>query len=385
MPGSYEGGLRIVEHPLGRASATKQTRGNFISMPSAPSLSSGQVVRNRSNVITGTASQPASSITSHGKRPGGSFLMECMPEDLILPLMAFFHNRKYTEVTPVAANRETGIFQFAMPDAKPDHEGIVVGTYTPTAESLLALVSMADVYSIGLEQLYGHGDLGDTNNGLSIDNFVASRLTFDTSRGPENVLQCTVEGFGRAADPLADFAQASWGPGMNGRLSSQAPLVPEDFSFEVLTVNGVSKVSVYEDWIDGIRIVLGNGLAGRDALGFDEYNALAIDARPSVEVRLMMAHTAVDFITALVSSQQVAITARFTSGTNYLEFTLPYLKVAENFEPQVGAPGSDVTIEVPMMGVVDPDVSDPQCEVELRTDFDVRTNSFYNNNSLVAI
>lgn len=385
MPGSYEGGLRIVEHYLGRASASKQTRGNFIHLPNAPSLSAGQVVRNRANVITGTAAQPASSITSHGVRPGGSFPMECMPEDLILPLMAFFHNRVYTEVTPVSANRETGIFQFAMPDAKPDHEGIVVGTYSPAAESLNALVAMADVYSIGLEQLYGHGDIGDTNNGLSIDNFVANRLTFETARGPENVLQATIEGFGRDADPLADYAQATWGPGINGRLSSQAPFVPEDFSFEVLTVNGVSKVTAYEDWIDGIRIVLSNGLAGRDALGFDEYNALAIEGRPSVEVRLMMAHVATDFITALVSSQQVALTARFTSGAHYLEFTFPYLKVAENFEPQVGDPGSDVTIEVPMMAVIDPDVADPQCEVELKTEFDVRCNSFYTNDSLVVI
>lgn len=386
MPGSFEAGLRITEHYLGRDNVAQQARGNFVHLPSAPSLSAGRVVRNRSGVITGVYAQDAASVSSHGVRPAGSFPMECMPEDLVQVLMSFFHNREYTEVTPASANRAVGTFKYAMPDAVPDHTGIVVGTYSPTAESLLARVSIADAYTIALELLYGHGHLGDTNNGLALYNWITNELTFESSRGPENVLQATVGGFARDADVAPDFAQTTWGPGLNGGLSAQNPFVPEVFSFELLTVNGVDKISVYEDWMDGIRITMRSGLAGRDALGHDEYNTLTVDNRPSAEVRLMMAHVGSDFITALTNSQKIGLTVKYTTGANeYLQFKFPYMKIAENFDPSIGAPGSDVSIEVPLIALLDLSADDALVEVELRTSFDVRTNSFYGSSSLAVI
>lgn len=384
MPASYEAGLRMVEHYLGRASATKQSRGVFPHLTGAPSLSAGRVVRNRAGTITGTAAQSSSSVTSHGTRPGGSLSIEAIPEDLLLPLMAFFHNVAYTEVTPVSSNREVGTFKFGMIDAKPDHSGAVVGAYASDAATYKELVAMSDAYTIALELLYGHGNLGDVDNGLLIDNFIANRLTFEVQRGVDQILTAAIEGFGRAGDEEFDVVEAAWGPGVNGDLSSQSVLTPDTLSLVTLEVNDVTKATVYDDWFDSLSIVLESGISGRDALGHDEWNALATEARPSARVTARFAHVASDFLTALKSGQKIELTAKFSNGANeYLQFKFPHLKVAESFDPSIGDAGSDVTIEVPMVALVDPSVALPLVEVELSTAFDVRCNSFFNAAALV--
>ena len=46
----------------------------------------------------GTAAQTAASVSVHGTRPAATIPIDAKPEDLVLPLMAFFHNRKYTVI-----------------------------------------------------------------------------------------------------------------------------------------------------------------------------------------------------------------------------------------------------------------------------------------------
>lgn len=387
MPASYEAGLRLVEHYLGRSSTSKQTRGVFPHLNAPPNLSAGRVIRNRSGVFTGVAAQDSSSITSHGTRPDGeSFKMEAIPEDLLLPLMAFFHNKSYANNVAVAANRETGTFKFGMIDAKPDHNGAVVGVYNSAAASYNALVAMSDAYCLCLEKLYGHGNLADVDNALKIDNFVANKLTFEVQRGIDQTLDCTVEGFGRQSDELFDIVEAAWGPGINGLLSGQSVLTPDKMSMVTLSVNAVDKTSTYLDWYDGIKIELMNGLVGRDSLGFDEYNSLSTAARPSAKVTLKLAHVASDFLQALKNSYKIALTVKFAnSASEYIQFKFPYLKVAESFDPTIGDVGSDVTTDVPMVAVVDTSVIVPMVEVEHKCEFDVRCNSFYAGSTLALL
>lgn len=387
MPAAYEGGLRLVEHYGGRASASKQTRGVFPHLSGAPNLSAGRVVRNRSNIMTGVAAQDHASLTSHGTRPDSqSFKMKAIPEDLLLPLMSLFHNRKYTNTVEVSNNRETGVFQFGMIDAKPDHDGAVVGVYDGAAANFNAIVAMSDVYTIALEQLYGHGNLADTDNGLQILNFLANKLMFEVQRGIDQDLEVTVEGFGRQGDELFDIAQATWGPGINGLLSSQGILTPDKLSLVALSVNGVDKISVYDDFFDSLKIELMSGIGPRDSLGFDENNSLITTGRPSGLVTMKFAHVASDFLSALKNNQKITLTVKFANSANeYIQFRFPYLKVAESFAPNVGDVGSDVDIEVPLVALVDPTVVQPLVEVEVKAEFDVRTNSFYASTTLANI
>lgn len=387
MPASYEGGLRLVEHYAGRSSTNKQTRGVFPHLSAPPSLNAGRVIRNRGNIMTGVAAQDSASVTSHGTRPDNqSFKMKAIPEDMLLVLMAFFHNYAYTNTVPVSANRETGVFKYGMIDAKPDHDGAVVGTYDSAAASYNALVAMSDVYSICLEQLLGHGNLGDVDNGLKIDNFVANKLTFEVQRGTDQDLEVTVEGFGRQGDELFDIVEASWGPGINGLLSSQSIITPDKLSLVALSVNAVDKISVYDDFFDSLKIEMMSGIGPRDSLGFDEYNSLATSGRPSVKATMKFAHVASDFLQALKNNYTVALTAKFANSANeYFQLKLPLLKVAESFNPNVGDVGSDVEIEVPLVGLVDTTVTVPLVEAELKCEFDVRTNSYYSSPTLALI
>lgn len=392
MPAGYEAGLRVVEHYLGRGDATKQARGIFPSITQQPTIRSGRVIRNRDNIFTGTAAQPQSSITTHGVRPEASFQVDAVPEDLLPFLMSFFHNVKYTEITQGAQNTggeyitpftEVGQFEFGMPDARPDNVGAVVGTYDPAAGTYGALVSMSDAYTIGLEFLYGHGDLGDTNNGISIDNFMANMLRFSCESGPENVLTLDVEGFGRNADELADFAAASWGPGTNGALSTQSVFGPDTFSIQTMDVNGVDKITVYEDWMDSVTVEMTNGIGPRDPLGAGGYEGLSVAGRPGVSVNLGMSHVAADFITAMVNNQSVDLLLRFSNGANEtLDLVVPNMLIAEEFAPDVSGVDSDITVQVPLVGVIDPEVASPLVEVDLKCTFDVRTNSYFLSTTL---
>lgn len=392
MPGSYEGGLRLVEHYAGRAAATKQTRGVFPTLSSAPDMNVGRVVKNASNRLTGTAAQTAATVSHHGVRPTATFNMDVKPEDVLLPLMSFFHNRKYTVVTPGTGSpsayaspyTEIGTYQFAMIDAKPDASGAVIGTYDDAAASYKEQVAMSDVYSIGLEFLYGHGDLGNSNNALFIENFVANEITFQVDRGIDQFAQMTVAGFGRDGDEVASVTEAAWGPGVNGSYSSQNVMSPDEATITVLSLNSVDKLSTFSSVLDGLTITMNNGLGGRDALGSAELNGLTTEGRPTVSGSLRMAHVAGDFLTALKNGHKFELTVQFYTGTNeYVTIELPYLKLHESFAPQAGdAEGGDVSLEVPFMAVIDPAVVKPLVEVEVSTTFDVRTNSFFLSDTL---
>lgn len=387
MPAGYEGGLRLVEHYLGRASATKQTRGIFPAVQGAPDINTGRIIRNANDRLTGTAAQHKSTVTAHGVRPQVSIPMDCKPEDMLLPLMAFFHNRKYTQTEVPSGNIEEGTYQFAMLDAKPDHEGVVVGVYDDGAANYKAQVAMADVFSIGVEWLHGHGDLGDTDNGINIDNFVANEIVIATDQGPDNFVNMTLKGFGRDADETADFAEATWGPGINGDISDQAVLTPDKAVISVLDVNAGDVLATYQDWIDGFTITMKNGLDGRAAVGFDEFNAMLTVGRPEVQVSLRMAHVGSDFLTALKNAQDLALTIKMSNNvsTEFVQLEFPLLRIMENFTPAPGGADSDVTVEIPLQGLIDDSVVAPLVEVTVQTPFDIRTNSYNDNASLAQI
>lgn len=395
MPSGYEAGLRIVEHYGGRGSANKQTRGIFPSINAQPEIRPGRVIRNRSGLFTGTAAQGEGSVTAHGVRPTASFPMDAIPEDILPVLMAFFHNVEYTVVTPNAGRTgspptgfttpytEVGTFKFGMIDARPDAEGAVVGVYDPDAVTYPALVAVSDLYSIGLEWLYGHGDLGDTDNGVSIDNFVANMLRFEVQRGPDQVLSLAVEGFGRDANELADFGEASWGPGINGKLSTQAVFCPDTFTLQALTINAGDVKATWEDWLDSFTLELGNGLVGRDPLGASGFTSVGTGGRPSAALRLGVGHIDPGFITAMVNAQKITTTLRFSNGANEtMDIVLPNLKVSEEFVPNVGGVDSDITAEIPMVGLIDPETASPLVEIDVTTEFDVRTLSFFRSTTL---
>jgi len=392
MPGGYESGLRIVEHYAGRAVATKQTRGLFPTLSSGPEINVGRAIRNAENRITGTAAQAANTISVHGTFPTASITIDARPEDMVLPLMSFFHNRKYTAITPGAGAptyttpwTEVGTFQFAMLDAKPDYNGAVVGVYDDGAATYNEQVEMSDVYSIGLEYLYGHGDLGDTDNAAFIENFVANNIKFEVTRGIDQYLMFTFAGFGRSGSEVADIVEAAWGPGINGSYSDQSVLTPEDMVLTTLELNSVDLSSTFAPWLDSLTLEMTNAIVGRDALGYDEFNALATEGRPSVTGTLGMGHVSAEFLDSLAAGHKFELVLEFTNGTNQdLTITLPYCKFHEGFTPTSGDVGADVTLEVPFRAVVDPDVVAPLVEVALDTIFDVRTNSFFLATTLAA-
>jgi hypothetical protein len=380
----------MVEHYLGRASATKQVRGVFPTLSGAPEINVGRAIRNAENRITGTAAQAASTVSVHGTFPTASIPIDARAEDMILPLMSFFHNRKYTVVTPGAGSptfttpwTEVGTYQFGMLDAKPDHIGAVMGVYDDGAATYNEQVEMADVYSIGLEYLYGHGDLGDADNAAFIENFVANMLRFEVQRGMENYLNFTFSGFGRSGDEVEDIVEAAWGPGINGNFSDQPVLTPEDMTLTTLELNSGDVSSTYGPFLDSLTIEMVNGISGRDALGYDENNALATAGRPSVTGTIGMAHVGSDFLDALVGGLKFEIEVVFSGGTNQdLTIKLPYCKLHESFNPTSGDVGADVTLEVPFRAVIDPTVVAPLVEVQLDTVFDTRTNSFFRATTL---
>jgi hypothetical protein len=372
----------MVEHYAGRDAATKQAQGVFPTLSSAPEINVGRAIRNAENRITGTAAQAANTISVHGTFPTASVTMDARPEDLILPLMSFFHNRDYTVISQGTGGpssyttpyTETGTFEFGMLDAKPDYNGAVVGTYDAAAGTYNELVEMSDVYSIGLEYLYGHGDLGDADNAAFIENFVSNMIRFETTRGIDNYLLFTMAGFGRTGDEVGDVVEASWGPGVNGSYSSQSVLTPEDMTLTLLKLNSVDKSAVFGPWLDSLTIEMVNGIDGRDALGYDEFNALATAGRPSVTGTIGMGHVDPSFLTALQLGHKFELTVEFTNGTNQ--------DLTESFNPTSGDVGADVTLEVPFRAVVDPAVASPLVEVTLDTLFDVRTNSFFLSTTL---
>ncbi len=387
MPGAYESGLRMVEHHLGRNNPAKQTRGQYPTVVSF-NVGTGRVVRNAANRITGTASQSQSSVTAHGVRPEGEFVLDGRVEDLIMPLMAFFHNRKYTQITaptPPTNYTEVGTFEFGMIDAKPDNSGIVVGTFNPASPDFKGLVAMSDVYTMGLEFLYGHGDLGDTSNGREILNFIANRLVFNVERGIDQWLSVTIGGFGRDADEVASFAEATWGPGTAaGDSSSQTVLTPDEMTVELMELNAIDVKSTFQPWLDSLSVELISGISGRDALGADSFSGLAITGRPSLSGSVSMGHVSSEFLDAMKNGHQFALTVRFTgpAANQFLEIKMPNLRMVEGFDPTVGDPGSDVTLEVPFVGVVDPTVAVPLVHVTAETAFDSRVVSFQDGTSL---
>lgn len=387
MPAGYESGLRVVEHYLGRANATKQTRGVFPSVTSAPTITAGRNIRVRDGVLTGIAAIPESAVSVHGVRPTFSVQFDGIAEDMLPFLMGFFHNVNVTgaPVAPVASPyRASGVqFEFGMLDARPDHTGAIVGAYDPAAGTYGGLVTMSDVYTFGMEWLYGHGDLGDTNNGISIDNCVVNRLAFECQRGADQVLQITADGFGRDANELADYAAASWGPGVNGSLSTQTVFAPDTFVLQALTINAGDVVATFQDFMDSISVEMTNGISGRDNLGSDGFGSLLTDGRPQVNCTLGMSHVDPGFITAMVNNQKITATLRFANGgSQILDIVLPNMRVTEEFAANAGDANTDIDIQVPLVGVVDADTASPLVEVDLTTDFDVRTVSFWDSTTL---
>ena len=387
MPAGYESGLRVVEHFLGRSesdldggtSPNKQTRGVFPSLTSAPTITPGRNVRVRDGVLTGIAAIPESAISVHGFRPEYSVAFDGIPEDMLPFLISFFHNVEVTGApTPPVATpyRENSQFKFGMIDSRPDYTGAIVGTYNSAAGDYNSLVSMSDAYTISLEWLYGHGDLGDVDNGIT------NRLLFECSRGADSVLQVTADGFGRIASELPDYAASSWGPGVNGTLSTQTVFAPDTFVLQALTINAGDVKATFEDWMDSISVEITSGVSGRDNLGSDGFGSLLTDGRPQVAVQLGMAHVDPGFITAMVNNQKITCTLRFSnSGTEQFDIVLPNLRITEEFAA-TGDANSDLDMVVPMVGVVDPDVAAPLVEIDLTTDFDVRTNSFWDSATL---
>jgi len=239
-------------------------------------------------------------------------------------------------------------------------------------------VEMSDVYSICLEYLYGHGDLGDTDNAVFIENFVSNMIKFEVTRGIDNYLLFTFAGFGRSGDEVTDVVESAWGPGINGSYSDQSVLTPEDMVLTTMKLDSVDVSSTFEPWLDSLTIEMTNGIDGRDALGQSEFNALATSGRPSVSGTIGMGHVSGEFLDALKAGHKFELVLEFTNGTNQdLTITLPYCKLHESFNPTSGDVGADVTLEVPFRAVVDPDVANALVEVKLDTIFDVRTNSFF--------
>lgn len=379
MPAGYEGGLRLVEHYLGRSSATKQTRGFFPCVSEAPTIDPGRVVRNYPGRLTGTAAQVASTVSTHGVRPTVVLPLDAKPEDMLLPLMAFFHNRKYTQTTPPGSGlyRELGLFQFGMPTGMPDHTGVVVGDFDPDGATYNDLVTLADIYSFGVEWLHGHGHLGDTDNGASVDNVVVNKLIFDVQRGVEQYLKFTAEGFGRDADELEDLAVATWGAGINGDISTQALLTPDKVSFTTFELNDVDVASTWTDWIDALTIEAVSGIGGRDPLGADSWSSLETQGRPALSGSITVAHVDPGFLEAVKEGYKFAFTAKFTNSANeYVTLTCPYLKFHESFTPDGGDVNRDVTGTIPFIGVIDTAVASPLFQVDVKTLWDVRTLSF---------
>ena len=390
MPAGYESGLRVVEHYLGRASASKQDRGIFPSLTSAPTITVGRNVRVRDGVLTGIAAIPESAVSVHGVRPTYSVQMDGIAEDMVPFLMSFFHNSNYTVLAAGAGTptfttpfTEVGQFEFGMLDSRPDHTGAIVGTYDPAAGTYGELVTMSDAYTIGLEWLYGHGDLGDTDNGISIDNCITNKLMFECSRGADSVLQITADGFGRTANELADYVAATWGPGINGSLTTQKVFAPDTFSLAALTINAGDVVATFTDWMDSVSVEMTNGINGRDNLGSDEFGSLLTDGRPSVTATLGMSYVDPGFLTAMVNNQKIVCTLRFSNGANEtLDIVLPNMRVTEEFAANSGDASSDIDVQIPLVGVVDVGVASPLVEVDLKTVFDVRTNSHFRDSTL---
>jgi hypothetical protein len=337
-------------------------------------------------VLTGIAAIPESAVSVHGVRPSYSVQFDGIPEDMLPFLMSFFHNVQVTgAATPpvVSPYIDNATFQFGMLDARPDHTGAIVGAYNSASGTYGGLVTMGDAYTMGLEWLHGRGDLGDTDNGIEIDNCITNRLLFECERGADSVLQVTADGFGRTANELADYSAAGWGPGVNGALSTQTVFAPDTFSLQTLTINAGDVTATFSDWMDSISVEMTSGVNGRDNLGSDGFGSLLTDGRPSVNVSLGMAHVDAGFITAMVNNQKIVATLRFSnSGTETLDIVLPNLRVTEEFSPNSGDANSDIDIVVPMTGVVDADVASPLVEISLQTDYDVRTNSFWNSTTL---
>lgn len=391
MPGGYESGLRIVEHYLGRGSATKQTEGQFIQMSAAPDLNVGRLIRNAANRMTGTAAQAQSTITSHGVRPTGTVNMDAKPAELIMPLMSLCNAYKYTVITAYAGPGppydETGTFLFALPDAKPDSTGAVVGTYNDAAADYNSLVAISDVYSFGIELLYGHGDLADTGSGLTIDNFVVNQMTLTTDRGPDNFVEVVFSGFGRDGDEAANLTEAGWGVGINGVLSTQPVLTPDKASFTLLELNDVDVSGTWSNWMDGITIEMGNGLGGHDSLGFDSFNVLETAGRPFCRGTVRMTHVDPGFLIALKNAQKFEFTALMDNGSNddgKLQIKVSNARFTQGFAPDIPGPDGDITAEIPWEAVVDPTVALPPVEISLTTQFDVRTSSFFASTTLAG-
>jgi hypothetical protein len=385
MPGGWEAGLRLAEHYSGRANTAAQTVGIFPSVDGAPDISAGRVVRDRNTALTGIAAQSVDTITHHGVRPTFRIPIHAKPEDMPLPLMAFFHNCEYTQISVPSGNTGEGTFKYGMLDAKPDHIGNVVGTYDPLAASYGGLVAMSDVYTMAIEWLYGHGDLGDTDNGIAIYNAVVNSLTFSVDRGVDQYLGVTLEGFGRTADENADFAAASWGPGVNGAISTQSVLTPESMTLNVLDVNAVDVTSTFSPWLDGLTIECTSGLGGRDALGQDEYNAIQTEGRPSVTGSIRMAHVSGEFLDAVKLGQKIALQVTFTNSANEeMKIDLPLLKIVEGFSVSSGDVNADATVEIPFKALVDTTVTKPLIEVTVDTTFDIRSHSFHLSSTLAA-
>jgi len=391
MPAGYESGLRVVEHYLGRANATKQPRGVFPSITSAPTITAGRNIRVRDGVLTGIAAIPESAVSVHGVRPTFSVQFDGIPEDLPPFLGAFFHNVQVTNppTAPVPSPfRVTSTFKYGMLDSRPDHTGVVMGDYDPAAVAYSDLVAIADLYTIGLEWLYGRGDLGDTSNGISIDNCVVNRLAFECQRGADQVLQVTAEGFGRAANEIEDYAAASWGPGVNGTLSTQAVLSPEDFTFQLLEINTVDKAAVFTDWMDSISVEMTSGISGRDNLGSDVFGSILTDGRPQANCTLGFSHIDPSFLTAMVNNQAIEVTARFSDGAGQiLDIKFPNLRVTEEFAPNSGDANTDIDVQVPMVAVVNPDAATkvPLVEVSLTTEYDARHFSYWGQNTISSL
>jgi len=136
-------------------------------------------------------------------------------------------------------------------------------------------------------------------------------------------------------------------------------------------------------YLDSLTVEMTNGMEGRDALGYGEFNALATAGRPSVSGTIGMAHVDPGFLDALVGGLKFELEATFTNATNQvLAIKLPYCKLHESFNPTSGDVGADVAMEVPFRAVIDPAVVAPLAEVQLDTVFDTRTNSFFRSETL---
>lgn len=330
----WEAAFRIAEHPNGFGSVVAQTRGIYLEVDD-DGLAYNQRQRERDAKIRRGRFVPPTTFSSDEAEPGGPLTFQPKPEDLIGILMSHFQCVQYEEVG-AAGGIGTGTLTFIPIDESPDWTGTVWGTHN----GLVATV--ADVYSVEMDKIYGHNlqTGANTNNGLALYNAVCMRMEFNQRLGEDLMVVAQMESV--SGDPSASYGATYDPPAAAGSYSADTRFVDWQGTI-TFSKDGTGTTLELQE----VNHILDNGQESRRSLGTKNRSRFPYSGRPIHEGNLQWEFDRTDILDDIVNVGSFNIHSRwYTDDLHWMTIEHSHA-VLKDQTPQIPSGDSPVMVTQP--------------------------------------